>query len=228
MKKVLWGVITVLIGAILIAAVGVGFHSQQYVAPAGTQVAKSDGTVTVNGKTYQHVTLDFVTEPSAAGNLPNGKPVHPGGNEGWPAYAPNNQFQVPANSVVTIHWVQYDSGEVVNNAFFAKVQGTVGGKANINGEVVDGIDPSNMAHSFTVRGLPGVDPNFFVSVPAPSSKLGDEAVNDKGGVTVDFSFISGTKGLYSWNCEFPCGSGVGGFGGAMSSYGYMSGYIHVV
>ena len=228
MKKVLWGVITVLIGAILIAAVGVGFHNQQYVAPAGTQVAKSDGTVTVNGKTYQHVTLDFVTEPSAAGNLPNGKPVHPGGNPSWPAYAPNNQFQVPANSVVTVHWVQYDSGGVVNNLFFAKAHGTIGGTETVNGKVVDGVDAGNMAHTFTVRSLPGVDSNFFVSVPSPVSKLGDNAENDKGGQVVDFSFISGTKGLYSWNCEFPCGMSVGGFGAVMSSYGYMSGYIHVV
>ena len=29
MKRVLWGAITVLIGAVIIAAIGVGFHSQQ-------------------------------------------------------------------------------------------------------------------------------------------------------------------------------------------------------
>ena len=60
MKKVLWGVITVLIGAILIAAVGVGFHNQQYVAPAGTQVAKSDGTVRPTNTSRSTLSLNRV------------------------------------------------------------------------------------------------------------------------------------------------------------------------
>jgi hypothetical protein len=85
-----------------------------------------------------------------------------------------------------------------------------------------------MAHSFTLRGEPGVDPGYLVNVPSPVSKLGDNAENNKGGQLVTFSFISGTKGTYAWNCEFPCGLSVAGFGAVMSSYGYMSGYLHVV
>ena len=43
-----------------------------------------------------------------------------------------------------------------------------------------------------------------------------------------FSFISGSKGIYAWNCEFPCGTQLAGFGGPMSAFGFMSGFIHVV
>ena len=45
---------------------------------------------------------------------------------------------------------------------------------------------------------------------------------------MEFSFVSGKKGLYAWNCEFPCGNSIGGFGAVMSAYGFMSGYVHVV
>jgi hypothetical protein len=67
-----------------------------------------------------------------------------------------------------------------------------------------------------------------LSVPSPVSSLGDNATNTAGDQVVTFSFIAGAKGLYAWNCEFPCGLGIGGFGAVMSTYGYMSGYLHVV
>jgi hypothetical protein len=228
MKKFVWAVVTVLVGAVLIAAIGLGFHDQQYSSPYGTEVAKSVGMITVNGKQYQHVVLNLVTEPSAQGTTSNGQIIHPGGNPSWPAYAVTNEYQIPANAVVTVKWSQYDSGGVVNNPYFAKPRGTIGGIERVNGKPVTGVAADNIAHTFTLRGEPGVDPRFFLSVPAPISKLGDNAENNKGGQLVQFSFISGKPGLYVWNCEFPCGLSVGGFGAVMSSYGYMSGHMHVV
>jgi len=242
MKKVVWGVITVLIGAVLVAAVGLGFHNQQYTSPNGTQVAQSLGTATVNGQTLKHVSLEFQTYPDSSGQLSStartsmissgiklsSNDVHPGGNPSWPAYGPTNTFVVPAHALVTVTWYQYDSGGAVNNPYFAYVHGTVGGIEYVNGKAVDGVDANNMAHTFTVRAEPGVDPNFYLSVPSPVSKLGNNAANNAGGQVVKFSFISGNPGMYAWNCEFPCGLSVGGFGAVMSSFGYMSGYLHVV
>jgi hypothetical protein len=238
MKKLVWGVITVLIGAVIFIAIGLGFNNQQYVSPNGTQVARSLGAVTVNGQTIPHVQLTFQTYPDSSGQVSQAAmissgplkstAVHPGGNPSWPAYGPTNDFQVPAHALVTVTWYQYDSGGAVNNPFFAAVHGTIGNVEVVNGKVVRGVDANNMAHTFTVRGLPGVDPRFFVSVPSPVSSLGNNATNSQGGQVVKFSFISGSKGLYAWNCEFPCGLSVGGFGAVMSSFGYMSGYLHVV
>jgi hypothetical protein len=228
MKKYVWTVATVLIGAAVIAAIGLGFHNQQYSSPAGTAVAQPAGTTMVNGHEYPHVILNIATYPDSSGTTTSGQAIHPGGNPSWPAYGPTNEYQIPANAVVTVNWTQYDSGGVVNNKYFAYPHGTLGGTEKVNGKTVAGVAADNIGHTFTVRGEPGVDPGFFLSVPGPISKLGDNAENNKGGQLVQFSFISGKPGLYAWNCEFPCGLSVGGFGAVMSSFGYMSGYIHVV
>ena len=48
-------------------------------------------------------------------------------------------------------------------------------------------------------------------------------------IVTTFSFYTGSKGEYVWNCEFPCGDGTyAKFGAAMSKYGYMSGKVTVV
>lgn len=215
---------TLVVAAAVIVSVGVFFTTRTYVAPVHLLVATPDGTVTYHGKTMQHVTLSLDTYPDAAGYV-HGKAVHPDGNSGWPTYGPSNQFQVPAHAMVTITVKQYDSGGSLNNSWFDTVRGTVGGVAKYNGTTKSHINPNNVGHTFTVRGAPGVDKNFFVSVPLP---LASGASDTGQHQTIVFSFVTGSKGLYGWNCEFPCGDSVAGFGGPMSTWGYMSGYLHVV
>jgi hypothetical protein len=64
-------------------------------------------------------------------------------------------------------------------------------------------------------------------VPLPAVP-GDDQSDTGQSETVVFSFVSGSQGTYAWNCEFPCGTSVAGFGGPMSEFGYMSGFLHVV
>src|ERR1700722_6323704 len=219
-------IVTVVIAIVAFAGVALLFHTQYYTSPVGTLVATPDGLATVNGKTLQHVTLSFNTYPDSTGMV-NGKPIHPSGNAGWPAYGPTNQFQVPADALVTVTVRQYDSGGALNNPYFASVYGTVGDVATVNGKVVHSIDPNNVGHTFTVRGIPGTDPGFFLSVPFPAVP-GDNQADNGQYESVSFSFVSGSKGTYAWNCEFPCGVQIAGFGGPMSAFGFMSGFIHVV
>jgi hypothetical protein len=223
-KRVIGAAVTVVIAAIVVAAIGVGFHAQRYTSPAGTQVATSLGTAVVNGKTVPHVQLTFATYPDSSGTMIGGQPIHPGGNPMWPAYAPTNEFQVPAGALVTVKWDQYDSGGALNDNFFAYPHGIVG-PLLINGKSVSHIPLWNVGHTFTVRAEPGTDSRFFLSVASPAD--GDSPTDRSKPQTVQFSFIAGTKGLYAWNCEFPCGDGVAGFGAVMGAYGYMSGYLHV-
>ena len=224
--KALGIILTFVAVAIGVAVVAILFHAQTYTSPAGTQVAKSVGTVTVNGHTLQHVTLAFNTYPDASGSV-NGQPIHPGGNPSWPSYGPTNQFQVPAHALVTVTMRQYDSGGSLNNPWFATVRGTVGSVARINGRLVHAVNPNNVGHTFTVRGAPGTDPGFFVNVPLPAVPGNNQSDNGQY-ETVIFSFVSGSQGVYGWNCEYPCGTSVAGFGGPMSAFGYMSGFLHVV
>ena len=217
--------LTFVIAVVALGGLGLYFWSQTYKSPVGTQVATSAGTAVVGGVTVPHVILNFQTYPDSSGSV-HGVAIHPGGNPGWPAYGPTNEFQVPAHALVTVELRQYDSGGTLNNPWFAKVQGTVGGVATIDGKVVSAIDPDNVAHTFTVRGAPGTDPGFYVNVPLPA--VGGDNQADNGAYhTVVFSFLSGSAGIYAWNCEFPSGTMVASFGGPMGTYGYMSGFIHV-
>src|ERR1700722_16753961 len=177
---------TVVIAVVALVGVALLFHTQYYTSPVGTLVATPDGTATVNGRTLQHVTLAFDTYPASTGMV-NGKPIHPSGNAAWPAYGPTNQFQVPADALVTVTVRQYDSGGALNNPYFASVYGTVGDVATVNGKVVHSIDPNNVGHTFTVRGIPGTDPGFFLSVPFPAVP-GDNQADNGQYESVSFSF----------------------------------------
>ena len=150
----------------------------------------------------------------------------------WVSYS-NSNIVVPANSTINVTIDQYDSGGSLNNAFFDQVMGTVGGTATIDGKTVTNVDPNNVGHTFTLRGIPGNGTPIFVSVPLPADPNTDNSVVLNGNhynkpVVVQFSFKTGSKGTYEFNCEFPCGgSRQGQFGQAMSSFGYMSGTVTV-
>lgn len=218
--------LTIALMLVVIVGVGLFFWSQNYRSPSGVEVAKSVGTATVHGVTMKHVVLYFNTYPDASGSV-NGVPIHPGGNPGWPTYGMTNIYQVPAHALVTVHVKQYDSGGSLNDPWFAKVRGTVGGVATFDGKVRKSINPNDVGHTWTVRGTPGTDPGFFVNVPLPLV-AGNNQTDNGQHHTIVFSFISGSKGLYGWNCEFPCGTGLDSFGGPMQSLGYMSGFLRVV
>jgi hypothetical protein len=231
-------ILTFVVAFVAIAGVAVFFISETYTSPNfpnGVQVATPLGTTVVNGQSVPHVALKFNTYPDSTGTV-DGKPVHPSGNPGWPAYGPSNEFQVPAHSLVTMTIRQYDSGGTLNNPWFGKVHGTINGTISVktpNGttKTVTSWDPTNIGHTFTMRGTPGTDPSFFLSVPLPTNaNLPNDNDNPDAGqyYQVTFSFMSGSKGSYAWNCEFPCGQMVASFGGVMGAYGFMSGFVHVV
>jgi hypothetical protein len=95
------------------------------------------------------------------------------------------------------------------------------------------VDPNNVGHTFTLRGIPGSGSNLFVNVPLPANPSANTPLTIGEGkyprpLIVKFSFKTGSKGVYEWNCEFPCGgSREGQFGEAMSTFGYMSGTLTV-
>jgi hypothetical protein len=47
--------------------------------------------------------------------------------------------------------------------------------------------------------------------------------------TIQFTFHTGAKGHYRWQCLVPCAAGwIDGFGGPMQTIGYMDGFLDVV
>ncbi len=219
--------VTVVVGGALIAAIAIIVASLTPQQPPLT--ARPDGTLVVNGRTYPHATLSIATFPDSLSGLrgPSG-----GAHPTWVSYS-NDNLVVPANSAVTVTVRQYDTGGTPNNPYFAKVVGTVGGTESWNGRVVRSIPVNRVAHTFSLRTIPGNAPFILLNVPLPAnSTTAPNVVHIGSGVypkpqVVIFTFVTKGKGVYQWNCEYPCGNSVVGFGGPMSTFGYMSGTLTV-
>jgi hypothetical protein len=154
--------------------------------------------------TTRHVALDIM-------------PVKAGGPaENWPAYVASTPMTVPANTVVTVTIRNFDLGDaaLTTNSPLARVQGTVGGVASVDGKTYSALDPAKVAHTFTV-------PLLGLNVPIP----GDAPANATY-LTVTFSFRTHGAGSYLFQCLAPCGTGTG-FGGPMQSMAYMRGTLTV-
>lgn len=168
---------------------------------------------------------------------PDSQVCHPDAPEpqiGWVSYCPSTSFELPPNSTITVVISNYDSATELHNGYFRQVQGTVGSVEMVNNKPVSQVDVGNVAHTFTIQSKPD-DPNpLFVSVPvvgvannapnAPNSNYPKPNI-------ISFQFHTGAAGTYIWHCYDPCGSGLEGgnegFGGPMSTTGFMAGTITV-
>lgn len=137
-------------------------------------------------------------------------------------------YQVPAHSIVHVTIYQYDGDSGLRNPFLSQVQGTVGGTMTVDGKTTDAIEPEEASHTFVI-------PRLGVFVPLPG--VPEEAKNQcefapcEGAAhrTIEFSFHTGKKGRYRWQCFVPCAAGfIQGFGGPMQTVGYMDGFIKTV
>jgi hypothetical protein len=141
----------------------------------------------------------------------------------------STDFTLPANSVVQITIYQFDSPTGLRNPFLAQPQGTIGGTETIDGKPVNVINPEEASHTFAV-------PEMGVFVPLPG--ISEEAKNPCESApcpltdahrTITFSFRTGKKGRYHWQCFVPCAAGsLTGNGGPMQTLGYMDGFLNVV
>jgi hypothetical protein len=137
-------------------------------------------------------------------------------------------FTVPAHALVTVTIYQYDTATGLRNPFFGGPQGIVG-DMTVDGKPVKTLDPDLASHTFAV-------PDLGVTVPLEG--VPDDAKNQcsvapctlaEAHTTVTFTFRTGKKGTFRWQCFVPCAAGfILGNGGPMQSLGYMDGYLNVV
>ena len=166
MKRAFFAVLTVLIGAAVVAGSVVLLGNAQ--AEPAVLVAKVVGTAKTDKGEVPHATvaLSIYPEPSASVPGPVRGPAIGAVSDGWPFYWPSTTLQLPANSLITMTVLQYDGSTTVWNDYFAKVHGTVDGTAVYNGKVQDRIEADNVAHTFTLHQYPeSTQPELFVSVP---------------------------------------------------------------
>jgi hypothetical protein len=241
MGKYLGALISVLViaGLVLGVAEAVGAASRDL--PRLT--AKDAGTQ----NNIHHVALTLQTFPSnpyqdaawvaahiSGGQTDNGFAYPaPGDNQAWVTYWPTTNLQVPVNTMVTITIQNYDSATPLLNPYYGVPRGTIGNTITVDGKPTSSVDPNNVSHTFTIHSVVGDNqPWLFVSVPVTGAD--PKAPPDSGGfplkpLETSFSFMTPAKpGHYLWQCFDPCGSGFNGFGGPMSTKGYMSGTINVV
>jgi hypothetical protein len=138
-------------------------------------------------------------------------------------------LKVPANTVVTVTVLQYDTATGLRNPFWAQPHGVLGGTMQVDGKTLNAIDPDLASHTFAI-------PQLGVSVPlagvpdnAPHQCSDAPCTLAEAHRTVVFRFRTGKPGRYRWQCFVPCGAGfLLGFGGPMQTVGYMDGFLDVV
>ncbi len=237
MKRLGITVLTVLVGALIVAGSAL-LLSHRETDPEWLDATPA-GTITTPEGTFPHATLALSILPNTSKDYPGpagaqNVAIENNGvtqSEGWPFYWPAASFRLPANTVITVTITQYDGSTTPWNPYWARVHGTVGGTATYNGKALSEIDPSNVAHTFTIHQYPeGTQDNLFVSVPmlAVPSNAKNLANGYPAPQTIQFSFMTKGPGTYIWNCEDPCGDSYQQFGGVMQARGWMSGKVEVI
>lgn len=141
----------------------------------------------------------------------------------------STEIRVPANSLVHVTILQYDSPTGLRNPFFARVQGTTGNVMDVDGKEVEVVDPSKPGHTFAIPQLGVYVPLPGVPNNAPNQCSAAPCTPGQAHRTVTFTFRTGKSGRYRWQCFVPCAAGYyAGFGGPMQAFGYMTGYLDVV
>ena len=211
--------------AVAVVGVLIGLYVATWATSFPKPVAATAASATTGGT---NLTLETVAAVGASAS-----PSHPT----WVSYLVRSNgkwvrstvFTVPAYSVVHVTIYQYDSPTGLRNPFLSQVQGTLGGTATIDGKAVSSIPPEEASHTFAVPQLGVFVP--LPGVPEEAKHPCEEAPCDTtmDHRTISFSFRTGAKGRYRWQCFVPCGAGyIDGNGGPMQTLGYMDGFLDVV
>ncbi len=136
-------VVSIILGFGVVAGVAVGLRST-----AGLGYEPNVWQATKTGP--NSATLNLSTYPdSMVCHADQGEPQIE-----WVTYCPSTNWQLPANSLVTVVIKQYDSASGLYNGFFQNVQGTVGGVAMYNNKPMSQINGDDAAHTFTIQSQP--------------------------------------------------------------------------
>lgn len=145
-------------------------------------------------------------------------PVRPGGPaENYAAYEPSTALAAPARTLITVTIRNFDLDAVplAADSPYARVEGTTGGIAYVDGRPYGTLGGLRVAHTFTV-------PRLRLNVPIPGTSATGAPY-----VVVTFRFRTPAPGTYDWRCFAPCGDGPDGLSGAMTDDGYMRGALLV-
>jgi len=216
--------------AVCVAAAGVliGFYVSALAQENGSP-SYSVPVQTVNGHPVVHLTLETVAAvgPQLSPSSPDFVSYLIQNAKGQ--WKRDTVWRIPANATVHVTVYQFDGDSGLRNPYLARPQGIDGNVEIVDGKPLAGIDPADASHTFAV-------PAYHLIVPLPG--VADNAKNQCGyapcalsmaHLTITFTFHTGAKGHYRWQCFVPCAAGwLYGFGGPMQTIGYMDGFLDVV
>lgn len=137
-------------------------------------------------------------------------------------------WRLPANGIVHVTIYNFDGASGLRNPLLGQPQGLVGDML-VDGKPVKVLPPDQPSHTFAVPEL---------GILVPIAPVPDDAKNtceyapcalSSTHRTITFTFRTGKRGHYRWQCFVPCAAGyLYGFGGPMQSIGYMDGFLDVV
>lgn len=141
-------------------------------------------------------------------------------------------WKVPANTDVAMTIMNYDSCTPLRNPAWGGVTGVKGGVAYVDGKattVENTWSSCTAGHTFTIPGLNVNIPLDGVNPSVKNACAASPCAASTAHNTTTFIFHTPKKaGNYRWQCIIPCGGGfIDGFGGPMSTEGFMTGFIEV-
>jgi hypothetical protein len=158
-------------------------------------------------------------------------------NENWVSYLVRENgvwhrstvWTLPANSLIHVTVYQFDGKSGLRNPFLAQARGLVGGTFTLDGKSLSTINPDDASHTFAIPQLGVIVPLQGVDDNAKDQCDFAPCAMTSAHTTITFTFRTGKKGHYRWQCFVPCAAGFYyGFGGPMQTIGYMDGFVNVV
>jgi hypothetical protein len=227
MRPVVWKLISV-IAAVAVVGVLIGL----YVSKLSTDAGSPSYTLPVQTK-GGHPVVNLTLETVAAVG-PTLSPGHPDYvsylvRDTKGAWRRSTVWRLPANATVHVTIYNFDGASGLRNPLFARPQGVDGNAMVVDGKRLTVLNPADASHTFAVAQYGLVVPIAPVPDDAkhpcdygPCSLSSDHR-------TIQFTFHTGAKGHYRWQCLVPCAAGwIDGFGGPMQTIGYMDGFLDVV
>ena len=158
-------------------------------------------------------------------------------NQSWVSYlvrengtwSRSTVWTLPAHTLVHVTVYQYDGKSGLRNPFLAQARGLVGGSFTLDGKSMRAINPDDASHTFAIPQLGVIVPLQGVDDNAKNQCDVAPCAMAAAHTTITFTFRTGKKGHYRWQCFVPCAAGfLYGFGGPMQTIGYMDGFVNVV
>lgn len=138
-------------------------------------------------------------------------------------------WTLPAHSLVHVTVYQFDGRSGLRNPFLAQARGIVGGSFTVDGKSMSTINPDDASHTFAIPQLGVIVPLKGVADDAKNPCDYAPCAMSAAHITITFTFRTGKRGRFRWQCFVPCAAGFYyGFGGPMQTIGYMDGFVNVV